>query len=143
MLALLAACCLASAAGGRAATPASCGTASFRGQNGNQLFVPGTGPRCLYQSFARCRATSLSLQGHGVDAMLQLTFRIVRRGSVCGVSLAGSNTVFFGSRTRKTTWSDMCAGATERPEGIVIRGCPNGDYLLSPLGAPAVASSTF
>ena len=121
----------------------SCGTVSFRAQNGNQLFVPGTGPACLYRAYAACRAGALALQGHGVDTMLRLSFTVERQGTACRVALSGSNTVFFGSKTRGTDWIDTCTGATKRAEGVVIRGCPKGDYLLSPPGAPDVPNNRF
>jgi hypothetical protein len=143
VLALLGACVLCGTATARPAAIPSCGTVSFRAQNGNQLFILGTGPTCLYRDYGSCRAAVLTLQGHGVDTMLQLQFTVGRLGGACRVAVAGSNTVFFGSRTRKTTWSDSCTAVTKRPEGVVLGGCAKGDYLLSPPGAAQVPNNRF
>jgi len=34
-------------------------------------------------------------------------------------------------------------GRREAGQGIVVRGCTTGDYLLSPPGAPDVPNSSF
>jgi hypothetical protein len=112
-------------------------------QNGNQLFLPGTGPACLRSAFGACRAVAFSLRGHGVDTQLVLTFTVVRRAAGCRVVVHGSNTVFFGSKTRKTNWTSTCTRTTPRVEGVVVCGCSDSDYLLSPPGAAQVADNRF
>lgn len=142
LVALIAACAAPTAAIGGATTPASCGTVSYRVQNGNQLFVPGGGPQCLYTAYTVCRPAVLSVVGHGVDTLSRLTFQIERSG-VCRIALSRADTVFFGSKTHVTRWTGTCKGAATRAEGIVVRGCTQGDYLLSPPGAPDVPNNRF
>jgi hypothetical protein len=139
---LLALAALAAFGDASAAAP-SCGSASAKSQNGNQLYVAGTGPACLRRAFGSCRAASLSVSGHGVDTLLTLTFTVGRKLAACRVSVAGSNTVFFGSKTRKSTWVGTCTAVTKRSEGVVLGGCSDGDYLLSPPGAPEVPNNRF
>ena len=132
------ACCGRAAA----ATP-GCSSASAQSQNGNRLYVPGVGPDCLRRAFASCRTASLSVAGRGVDAQLTLSFTVGRKLGASRVFVTGSNTVFFGSKTRKTTWTGTCSSAKKRAEGVVLSGCSDGDYLLSPPGAPQVANNRF
>ena len=128
--------------GGQASAAApSCGSTSAESQNGNQLYVAGTGPSCLRRAFGSCRAAGLSVSEHGVDTQLTLSFTVGRKLGACRVFVAGSNTVFFGSKTRKTTWSATCTAVTKRTEGVVLGGCGGGDYLLSPPGAPEVPNN--
>lgn len=144
--ALLGICALAALPGPVAARPGTtpgCGTTTAASQNGNQLYLAGAGPNCLFRAFGTCRATVLSVHGRGVDTQLVLTFSVTRKGTACRVVVAGSHTVFYGGKTRKTTWTNTCTGATKRAEGIVIRGCRDGDYLLSPPGAPEVPNNRF
>ncbi len=141
--ALLAACGVAAFAGHASGATPGCGTATAQSQNGNQLFMSGTGADCLLHAFGTCRAATLTVRGHGVDAQLVLAFTVGRRAGACRVGLAGSNTVFFGSKTRKTTWSSTCTRVTKRAEGVVLGGCTGGDYLLSPPGAPQVPNNRF
>jgi hypothetical protein len=126
-----------------AAATASCGSASVQSQNGNQLFLPGPGPACLRSAFGACRAAAFSVRGHGVDTQLVLTFTVVRKAVGCRVVVQGSNTVFFGSKTRKTSWTSTCTRTTRRIDGVVVGGCSDSDYLLSPPGAAQVANNRF
>jgi hypothetical protein len=141
--ALFATCALAAFAGDASGATPGCGTTTAQSQNGNQLFVSGTGADCLRRAFGTCRAATLTVRGHGVDAQLVLTFAVGRRAGACRVGLTGSNTVFFGSKTRKTTWSSTCTTVAKRAEGVVLGGCTGGDYLLSPPGAPQVPNNRF
>ena len=128
----------------RTGVTSSCGATTVQSQNGNQLFVAGTGPTCLRGAFvAACRSAVLSVRGHGVDTMSALTFTVERETGGCRVVVKGSNTVFFGRKTRKTTWTSSCTRTATRAEGVVVGGCSDGDYLLSPPGAPQVANNRF
>jgi hypothetical protein len=141
---LLVGLCAAEALAGPAgAGTASCGSAAVQGQNGNQLYLPGTGPACLRSAFGACRSAALSVRGHGVDTLLLLTFTVERQAAGCRVVVKGSNTVFFGSKTRRTNWTSTCTRTTKRVEGVVVGGCSDSDYLLSPPGAAQVPNNRF
>ncbi|HEU5361823.1 MAG TPA: hypothetical protein VFU56_00720 [Gaiellaceae bacterium] len=130
---------------GHASTPPvlDCGQARLQTQNGNQLFVSGGGPACLYRAFAaRCRAASFAVTLHGVDTAGSVRFRVVPAPS-CHVVVFGRNHVFGADRT--TTWSERCARLGKRTEGIAVVGCRGriGDFLLSPPAAPNVPGTRY
>ena len=130
---LLVAFVAAGAASGRPNTT-GCGDVRVQGWSGNQIFVSGGGPRCLYRAYrARCIAATLRLRMMGVDTLGTLEFRVVKAASACRVRVAGTNTVYAG-HPRTTTWRETCRSLARRSNGIAVKGCNGeaGDYLLSP-----------
>jgi hypothetical protein len=125
---------VAGAASGRPVTK-NCGEARAQSWNGNQVFVPGTGPQCLYRAYrAHCAATSFRLRMMGVDTLGTLEFRVVKPANGCRVQIVGKNTVYVG-HPRTTTWHETCRTVAKQANGIAVKGCNGkaGDYLLSPL----------
>jgi hypothetical protein len=135
---------LVAAVGHASTRPAlDCGQARMQTQNGNQLFVSGGGPGCLYRAFAaRCRAASFVVTLHGVDTAGSIRFRVVPAPR-CHVLVLGRNHVFGANRT--TTWSERCSRLGRRAEGVAVMGCLGriGDFLLSPPGAPNVPGTRY
>jgi hypothetical protein len=112
-------------------------------RNGNQLFVSGHGPACLYRAFAaRCRAASFVVTLQGVDTAGSIRFRVVSSPS-CHVLVLGRTHVFGANST--TTWSERCTRLGRRTEGIAVVACRGriGDFLLSPPGAPNVPGTRY
>jgi hypothetical protein len=111
----------------------NCGTARSQGQNGNHLYVLGTGPTCLYWHYRRgCSPASFKVTTMGVDTFASLTFTV--RPSPCRVTVDGKNMIYTGS-PRSHTWHQSCKRVVKRNYGVVIRRCSGaqGDYvILSP-----------
>jgi hypothetical protein len=112
-------------------------------QNGNQLFLPGTGPACLRSAFGACRAVAFSLRGHGVDTQLVLTFTVVRRAAGCRVCRPRLEHRLLRQQDPQDELDSTCTRTTLRVEGVVVGGCSDSDYLLSPPGAAQVADNRF
>jgi hypothetical protein len=133
LAALVAFVVLSGTASGRVAA-ASCGEVRAQGWNGNQVFVPGNGPQCLYRAYRNaCSAASFTIKMMGVDTLGSLEFRAAKVGRACRVHVAGKNTVYAG-HPRTTTWRETCRLLAKRSNGIAVTGCDGkaGDYLLSP-----------
>jgi len=120
-----------------------CGQARVDVRNGNQLFVAGAGPNCLYRAFTSgSRDAVFTVTIRGVDTAGSIRFSVVA-GPRDRVVVTGRNRVFGSDRL--TTWSERCGRLERRAQGIAVTRCTGraGDYLLSPPGAPVVPASGF